>query len=140
MKLKLILCLLGLFSLLEVSAYSVVDKNEVLKMEPIQLTGNDIPYDILTKGDKDDHRSVRPEEPILAVLDTDNYFLDLYFEAAIGEVEITLSKDGAVVYSSSENIRSSVQKSIPFALGESGSFLIEIEGKNGAYVCGRFEL
>ena len=103
MKLKLILCLLGIFSLMEVNAHLVVNKNEVQQMSPIQLTGNDVP-----------------------------------FEAAIGEVEITLSQNGVVVYSSSENIQSSVQKGIQLEFGSSGNFLIEIEGKNGAYACGEF--
>ena len=138
MKLKLILCLLGIFSLMEVNAHLVVNKNEVQQMSPIQLTGNDVPFDILTKGDTDDHRSVRPVVPILVALDTDNCTLNMYFEAAIGEVEITLSQNGVVVYSSSENIQSSVQKGIQLEFGSSGNFLIEIEGKNGAYACGEF--
>lgn len=140
MKLKLILCLLGVFSLMEVNAHSVVNKNEFLQMSSVQLTGNDVPFDILTKGDTDDHRSVRPVVPIFVVLDTDNCILNMYFEAAIGEVEITLSQDGVVVYSSSENIQSSVQKGIQLELGSSGNFLIEIEGGNGAYACGEFVL
>ena len=139
MKLKLILCLLGMFSLLRVSACSLLNNDGILEKIAIQMTKNDVPFDILTNGDLGDHRSVRPSIPIFVVLESSNYSLDLYFEA-IGEVDITISQDGAVVYSSSENIQTSVQKGVQLPVGTSGHFLIEIKGNNGAYAYGQFEL
>ena len=139
MKLKLILCLLGMFSLLRVNANPSLGNSEILERTPVQLTANDVPFDILTNGDLGDHRSARPLIPIFVVLESSNYSLDLYFEA-VGEVDITISQDGDVVYSSSENIQTSVQKDVQLPVGTSGYFLIEIEGNNGAYAYGQFEL
>jgi len=140
MRLKLILCLLGVFSLLKVSASPLVGNSEILERTPVQLTANDVPFDILTNGNLGDHRSIRPLIPIFVMLDGSNYSLDLYFEQAIGEVDITISQDGAVIYTSSDNIQSSMQKGIQLSWGVSGSFFIEIRGGNGAYVYGQFEL
>lgn len=140
MKLKLIMCLLGVFSLLRVNADSLVSNDGILEKTTIQMTANDVPFDILTNGNLGDHRSARPLIPFFVVLDGSNYSLELYFEQAIGEVDITVSQDGVVVYSSSEDIQSSMQKNIQLELGNSGNFLIEIEGKNGAYACGEFTL
>lgn len=140
MKLKLILCLLGLFLLLRVNAGSPGGNDRRLEQVLIQMTGNDVPFDILTKGNLGDHRSVRPFIPIHVMLDGSSYSLEVCFEQAIGEVDITISQNGVVVYSSSEDIQASKQKTVQLNSGASGSFLIEIEGRNGAYVCGHFEL
>ena len=45
-----------------------------------------------------------------------------------------------MIYSSFENIQTSVQKDVQLSVGISGNFLVEIEGENGAYMCGEFEL
>ena len=74
------------------------------------------------------------------LLDGSNYSLEVCFEQAIGEADITISQNGVVVYSSSEDIQASMQKTVQLNSGASGNFLIEIEGKNGAYACGQFEL
>ena len=140
MKLKLILCLLGLFLLLRVNAGSPGGNDRGLEQVLIQMTGNDVPFDILTKGNLGDHRSVRPFIPIHVMLDGSSYSLEVCFEQAIGEVDITISQNGVVVYSSSEDVQASMQKIIQLTSGASGNFLIEIEGKNGAYACGQFEL
>ena len=140
MKLKLIICLLGLFLLLRVNAGSPGGNDRGLEQVLIQMTGNDVPFDILTKGNLGDHRSVRPFIPIHVMLDGSSYSLEVCFEQAIGEVDITISQNGVVVYSSSEDIQASKQKTVQLNSGASGSFLIEIEGRNGAYVCGHFEL
>jgi hypothetical protein len=140
MKLKLILCLLGVFFLLKINAGSPVGNDGGLEKVLIQMTGNDVPFDILTNGDLGDHRSVQPLIPIFVMLDGSNNTLDLYFEQAIGEVDVTISQNGVVLYFSSEYIQTSVLKNIQLELDVSGSFLIEIEGKNGAYACGQFEL
>lgn len=140
MKLKLILCLFGVFSLLNVNVYASVSNDAILETTPVLLTGNDILYDVLTNGDKGDHRSARPTIPIYVMLDDSNSSLDLYFELAVGEIEITISQDSDVVYSSSEYIECPVQKSIQLPLGISGKFLIEIKGNNGACTYGWFDL
>lgn len=140
MKLKLILCLLGLCLLLRVNAGSPEGNDGGLEKVLIQMTGNDVPFDILTKGNLGDHRSVRPLIPIYVLLDGSNYSLEVCFEQAIGEADITISQNGVVVYSSSEDIQASMQKTVQLNSGVSGNFLIEIEGKNGAYACGQFEL
>ena len=140
MKLKLILCLLGLFLLLRVNAGSPGGNDRGLEQVLIQMTGNDVPFDILTKGNLGNHRSVRPFIPIHVMLDGSSYSLEVCFAQAIGEVDITISQNGVVVYSSSEDVQASMQKIIQLNSGASGNFLIEIEGKNGAYACGQFEL
>ena len=140
MKLKLILCLLGVFSLLKVNAALGIGNDEISEKVLIEMKGNDVPFDILTNGDLGDHRSVQPLIPIFVMLDGSNNTLDLYFEQAIGEVDVTISQNGVVLYFSSEYIQTSVLKNIQLELDVSGSFLIEIEGKNGAYACGQFEL
>lgn len=140
MKLKLILCLLGVFSLLKVNAALGIGNDEISEKVLIEMKGNDVPFDILTNGDLGDHRSVQPLIPIFVMLDGSNNTLDLYFEQAIGEVDVTISQNDVVLYFSSEYIQTSVLKNIQLELHVSGSFLIEIEGKNGAYACGQFEL
>lgn len=140
MKLKLILCLLGVLLFGKVNAGSPEGNDGGFEKVLIQMTGNDVPFDILTKGNLGDHRSVQPLIPIYVVLDSSCCSLEVYFEQAIGEVDITISQDGAVVYFSSENIQDSMEKTVQLNFGASGNFLIEIEGRNGAYVCGHFEL
>lgn len=85
MKLKLILCLLGLFLLLRVNAGSPGGNDRGLEQVLIQMTGNDVPFDILTKGNLGDHRSVRPFIPIHVMLDGSSYSLEVCFEQAIGD-------------------------------------------------------
>ena len=93
MKLKLILCLLGVFSLLKVNAALGIGNDEISEKVLIEMKGNDVPFDILTNGDLGDHRSVQPLIPIFVMLDGSNNTLDLYFEQAIGEVDITISQN-----------------------------------------------
>ena len=132
--------MLGAFSLLKVNAALGIGNDEISEKVLIEMKGNDVPFDILTNGDLGDHRSVQPLIPIFVMLDGSNNTLDLYFEQAIGEVDVTISQNGVVLYFSSEYIQTSVLKNIQLELDVSGSFLIEIEGKNGAYACGQFEL
>ena len=125
---------------MRVNAGSPGGNDRGLEQVLIQMTGNDVPFDILTKGNLGNHRSVRPFIPIHVMLDGSSYSLEVCFEQAIGEVDITISQNGVVVYSSSEDVQASMQKIIQLNSGASGNFLIEIEGKNGAYACGQFEL
>lgn len=70
----------------------------------------------------------------------DDSSIDLDFYQAIGEVDIAISRNGEVVYSSSENVTSFVFKEISLPHGLSGQCLLEIKGENGAYAYGWFIL
>lgn len=54
----------------------------------------------------------------------------------IGVVEIAISQNGSVIYSSSENILSPLRKYLQLPFGVSGEYCIEIKGDNGAYAYG----
>lgn len=137
MKFKSVLCLVGFFFLFAVNAYSSMIGDLEVKGE-ITLSGNDIPFET-NSGDGNKHRSITPDIPIIATL-FDNNLIEIGFFAAVGEVEITISQNGVPVYNSSENIDSSISKSIQLSLDMTGSFLMEIKGDNGAYAYGWFNL
>ena len=69
-----------------------------------------------------------------------NYSVELDFMEGIGVVEIAISQNGSVIYSSSENILSPLRKYLQLPFGVSGEYCIEIKGDNGAYAYGCFEL
>lgn len=87
MKLKLGVLLFG-----KVNAGSPEGNDGGFEKVLIQMTGNDVPFDILTKGNLGDHRSVRPLIPIYVLLDGSNYSLEVCFEQAIGEADITIPR------------------------------------------------
>ena len=60
MKLKIILSVLLLFSLLKVDANPLVDISITSGKEEVFLHSNDIPFEILTTGKEDGSRSVIP--------------------------------------------------------------------------------
>ena len=130
MKLKIILSVLLLFSLLKVDANPLVDISIASGKEEVFLHSNDIPFEILTTGKEDGSRSVIPLVP----------FVELDFMEGIGVVEIAISQNGSVIYSSSENILSPLRKYLQLPFGVSGEYCIEIKGDNGAYAYGCFEL
>ena len=133
MKLKIILSVLLLFSLLKVDANPLVDISITSGKEEVFLHSNDIPFEILTTGKEDGSRSVIPLVPFVVFVEDSNYSVELDFMEGIGVVEIAISQNGSVIYSSSENILQ-----LPF--GVSGEYCIEIKGDNGAYAYGCFEL
>ena len=137
MKLKIILSVLLLFSLLKVDANSLANKSIASGRVAVFLYSNDIPFEILTTGKEDGSRSV---VPFVVFVDDFNYFIELDFMEGIGVVEIVISQSGSVIYSSSENILSPLRKYLQLPFGVSGEYCIEIKGDNGAYVYGCFEL
>ena len=61
----------------------------------------------LPGGPGNAHRSIPSATPFLAFLN-DDHSIDLEFYQSIGEVEIAISQNGNVVYSSAENIDSPI--------------------------------
>lgn len=104
----------------------------------VALSGNDIPFEIPV-GHGNEHRSLTLEIPISAFI-VDNNLIELDFVEAIGEIEITISQDGASIYSSSENILAPLSKGIQLSPDLSGNFLLEIRGANGACAYAWFAL
>lgn len=103
----------------------------------VTLYGNDIPFEF-PRGPEQGHRSIPIAIPISAFT-SENHSIELDFFEPVGEVEIIISHEGIIVYSSSMNVESPTLKSI--ILPElSGSFTIEIKGSNGAYAYGNFSL
>lgn len=136
MKAKSIFFLLNLCCLLFIGTLTANSK--VLDTEfGIRLYGNDIPFQRPT-GAEHEHRSIPIAIPISAFT-SENHSIELDFFEPVGEVEIIISHEGIIVYSSSMNVESPTLKSI--ILPElSGSFTIEIKGSNGAYAYGNFSL
>lgn len=136
MKTRFIFYLLGLCCLLFVGTSNANSKVLATKMG-ITLYGNDIPFEF-PKGSQHGHRSISIAIPISAFT-SENHSIELDFFEPVGEVEIIISHEGIIVYSSSMNVESPTLKSI--ILPElSGSFVIEIKGTNGAYAYGNFSL
>lgn len=77
--------------------------------------------------------------PISALL-SNQQSIELEFYEPIGDIEISISQDGTIIYSLSESIETYNLKMIQLPQGLSGRFLLEIKGENGAYVFGCFEL
>ena len=92
----------------------------------ITLSGNDIPFET-NSDDGNRHRSITPDIPIIATL-CGNNLVEINFFAAVGEVEITITQDGVPVYTSSENITTSILKNIQLSSDVTGAFLMEITG------------
>lgn len=88
MKLKIILSVLLLFSLLKVDANPLVDISIASGKEEVFLHSNDIPFEILTTGKEDGSRSVIPLVPFVVFVEDSNYSVELDFMEGIGVVEI----------------------------------------------------
>ena len=97
MKLKIILSVLLLFSLLKVDANSLANKSIASGRVAVFLYSNDIPFEILTTGKEDGSRSVVPLVPFVVFVDDFNYFIELDFMEGIGVVEIVISQSGSLV-------------------------------------------
>lgn len=69
MKLKIILSVLLLFSLLKVDANPLVDISIASGKEEVFLHSNDIPFEILTTGKEDGSRSVIPLVPFVVFVE-----------------------------------------------------------------------
>lgn len=137
MKAKFIFHLLSLCCLLFIGT-SVANSKVLAAEMGIMLYGNDTSFE-RPHGAEIGHRSIPIAIPISAFT-SDNHSLALDFFQPVGEIEIIISQDGVVVYSSSENIKSSIVKSIQLPQELSGDFMLEIKGSNGAYAYGNFSL
>ena len=82
----------------------------------------------------------KEQVPFVVFVEDSNYSVELDFMEGIGVVEIAISQNGSVIYSSSENILSPLRKYLQLPFGVSGEYCIEIKGDNGAYAYGCFEL
>lgn len=135
MKLKFIFCLLCCLLFVGVSK---VNSKALVSGVTITLYGSTSPFE-RPKGPEQEHRSIPIDVPISASL-SDNHSIELDFFQPVGEVEIIISQDGTVVYSSSENVETSLVKSIQLPQNASGNFMLEIKGNDGAYAYGLFNL
>ena len=104
--------------------------------EEIVLFANDEPFKC-PDTPENTPRSMPLLLPFSAYLN-DDFSIDLDFYHVIGEVEITVSQNGIVISSYSENITSPVLKNIQLQPDASGDFLLEIRGTNGGYAFGEF--
>lgn len=136
MKPKIIVYLLSLCCLLFVGVLNVNSK-VLVRGVAIVLSANDNPFEY-PKGPEQGHRSIPIAVPISAFLNDNSVELDFF--QPVGQIEIVISQDGTVVYSSSENVETSMVKSIQLPQGASGNFMLEIKGDNGAYAYGLFNL
>lgn len=141
MKLKVVLSVLLLSTLMVVDAYPFAANDAISEQREVPVYTNDVPFDILTTGEDDGYRSAIPPIPFLVFMDESNRSIELDFIKPVGEVEIVISHNGTVVYSSSENILSSfAQKFIQLSSDLAGDCFIEIKAVNGAYAYGSFGL
>lgn len=136
MKLKFYFCLLSLFSLLPIHSMKASLCLPDRGVE-ITLSVTDEPF-TRPHGPEHGSRSI-PTAPFSAFID-DSHIIDIDFYEAINEIEIIISQNGEVIYSSSENIASPISKNIQLPSDLSGNFLLEIKNSEGAYAFGNFDL
>lgn len=138
MKQKIILSLLLILTSTFANANVSVSKTNTLSKAVVTMYSNDIPFDVLTTGNDSGTRSMFPMVPFVVLLDENSNSIVIDFVKAVGVVEITVSQNGAVIYSSSENVQSAMQRIIDLSSEVFGNYLIEIKGENGAYAYGNF--
>ena len=136
MKLKKFLCLLSLCGLLSITAIAA-DSSLVERVE-IKLSVTDEPF-TMPNGREKEPRSIPMLVPFSAFL-SESHAIEFDFYEAIGEIEIVISQNGDVIYSSFENIASPILKNIQLPQGFSGVFLLEIRNGEGVYAFGNFDL
>lgn len=136
MKLKLFFCILSLCGILSTNTLTA-NSNFISARAEVAMLGPDIPFTKPT-GVEQEPRSI-PMLPFSVFLN-DNHIIEVDFYEAIDEIEIIISQNGEVVYSSSENIVSPISKSIQLPSDLSGNFLLEIKNSEGAYAFGNFDL
>lgn len=136
MKLKIFFCLLGLCGLLSINVMKASSSMPKSRVE-VQLSISDEPFTRPTGPEKEPRSIVMAP---FSVFLNDSHTLDLDFYEQVDEIEIIISQNGEVVYSSSENIASPISKSIQLPSDLSGNFLLEIKNSEGAYAFGNFDL
>jgi len=137
MKLKFVFCLVSWLCLLSIGVVRADSNDSIAGME-IMLSNNGVPFQ-KPKGSGQEQRSIPMPIPISALL-SNQQSIELEFYEPIGDIEISISQDGTIIYSLSESIETYNLKMIQLPQGLSGRFLLEIKGENGAYVFGCFEL
>lgn len=137
MKLKFVFCLVNWLCLLSIGVVRADSNDSIAGME-IMLSNNGIPFQ-KPKDSGQEQRSIPMPIPISAFL-SNQQSIELEFYEPIGDIKISISQDGTIIYSLSESIETSNLKMIQLPQGLSGRFLLEIKGENGAYVFGCFEL
>ena len=137
MKLRFVFCLVSWLCLLSVNVVRA-DSNDSIAGIEIMLSNNGVPFQ-KPKGSGQEQRSIPMPIPISALL-SNQQSIELEFYEPIGDIKISISQDGTIIYSLSESIETSNLKMIQLPQGLSGRFLLEIKGENGAYVFGCFEL
>lgn len=136
MKLKHFFCLLSLCALFSIGTMTANSNFLSVRVEVGMLAG-DVPF-TKPSGIEQEPRSI-PMVPFSVFMDG-NHIIDIDFYEAINEIEIIISQNGEVIYSSSENIASPISKSIQLPSDLSGNFLLEIKNSEGAYAFGNFDL
>lgn len=136
MKLKHLFCLLSLCGLFSISTITATPNFISARME-VEMVASDTPF-TKPRGIEKEPRSI-PMSPFSVFMNDDNT-IDLDFYEQVDEIEIIISQNGEVIYSSSENIASPISKSIQLPSDLSGNFLLEIKNSEGAYAFGNFDL
>lgn len=136
MKLKHFFCLLSLCGLFSVSTLTA-NSNILFSRAEVSMFPNDVPY-TKPSGPEKEPRSIVMAP--FSVFLNDNHIIEVDFYEAINEIDIIISQNGEVIYSSSENIASPISKSIQLPSDLSGNFLLEIKNSEGAYAFGNFDL
>lgn len=137
MKTRFVFWLLSLCCLLFIGTLNANSKI-LMRGVGVTLYGNDVPFEF-PRGPEQGHRSISIAIPISAFT-SENHSIELDFFEPVGEIDIIISYEGTIVYSSSVNVESPTLKSISLPSELSGSFMIEIKGSNGAYAYGNFSL
>lgn len=104
----------------------------------ITMSASDEPF-TMPNGREKEPRSIPMAIPFSAFLNDDKS-VDIDFYQEIGEIEIIISQNGSVIYSSSENVTSPIVRNIQLPQELSGSFLLEVKNDDGAYTFGNFDL
>lgn len=137
MKTKFVFCLVSWLCLLSIGVVKA-DSDDFTNGTKIMLSCNDVPFQ-KPKGSDQEQRSIFVPIPISAFL-SNKQSIELEFYESIGNIEIIISQNGMVIYSSSENIESNLVERISLSQTLSGCCLLEIKGENGAYAFGYFEI
>lgn len=129
MKTRIVLLLLLICSNRAISAQDICD-DLILSVKRISLKGDDWEAD---KG----HRSVS-FIPIVATLE--NAIISIDFLELMGDVTVTISNNGHIIYTSSVPGDSSKKYFIPVCTYAPGIYLLEFSNPSGGSVSGWFEL
>ena len=120
------------------SITAIAADSSLVERVEIKLSVTDEPF-TMPNGREKEPRSIPMLVPFSAFL-SESHAIEFDFYEAIGEIEIVISQNGDVIYSSFENIASPILKNIQLPQGFSGVFLLEIRNGEGGYAFGNFDL